>query len=242
MLERVFVGLTSKEKKIGYFLILPTYFLLGSYIISFLFLQLLKINGLSLTNNQINAYYNFFYDGILVLFCLFLLRQFIKRSISGFKNYAIKDLVWATTSGFVLLYGSQIASNIVTMLLVPESSSANQNAIVELLGSEFKIIAITTVFLAPILEEIIFRGIIFAGIYDKSRIGAYLVSSLLFGSLHILNGVLAGDLTQLVYLLPYSVLGFVFAYSYEKKGTIIVPMYLHMLNNLASVLMILLIS
>ena len=95
---------------------------------------------------------------------------------------------------------------------------------------------IQSVILAPVLEELLFRGLIFRSLRSINRNLAFFASAFLFGFLHIYSALFAGDLTQLVYLLSYGGMGFVFTYTYEKRKTICVPMLIHMINNLVAVL------
>lgn len=61
--------------------------------------------------------------------------------------------------------------------------------------------AFQSVVLAPILEELLFRGLVFRSLRDKSKWLAIFASSFLFGFLHIYSALFAGDLSQLIYLL-----------------------------------------
>ena len=49
--------------------------------------------------------------------------------------------------------------------------------------------------------------------------------------MHVVNGLFAGDLSQILYLLPYGFLGAVLCRFYEKRDTIFAPMMIHALNN-----------
>jgi membrane protease YdiL (CAAX protease family) len=80
------------------------------------------------------------------------------------------------------------------------------------------------VVLAPISEEVCFRGMLFGGLREKlPRLGAALLSALIFGGLHALTGVSAVP--------PLIVFGFVLALLYEKTGSVLPGIVLHMLNN-----------
>ena len=126
-------------------------------------------------------------------------------------------------------------------LIEPGLSSANQNALVSMLEVQPLPILLASIVIAPLLEELVFRVAIFKGIYPYSRIAAYLASGGIFGLVHILDGLLAGDLSQLAYLLPYGLLGMVFCWLYEKKGTLAVPVLVHMSNNFVSMMLTLLV-
>jgi membrane protease YdiL (CAAX protease family) len=85
------------------------------------------------------------------------------------------------------------------------------------------------VFAAPVSEEVCFRGMLFGGLREKlPRIGAALVCGLIFGGLHALTGVSAVP--------PLIVFGFLLALLYEKTGSIVPGILLHMLNNAVALL------
>ena len=77
---------------------------------------------------------------------------------------------------------------------------------------------------APISEEVCFRGMLFGGLRTRMpRIAAALVSGLIFGALHALTGVSAVP--------PLIFFGFLLALLYERTGSIVPGILLHMLNN-----------
>ena len=94
---------------------------------------------------------------------------------------------------------------------------------------------IQSVILAPVLEELLFRGLVFRSLRDKSKWLAIFASSFLFGFLHIYSALFAGDLSQLIYLLSYGGMGFAFSYAYEKRKTICL---MHMINNLVAIILL----
>ena len=59
-----------------------------------------------------------------------------------------------------------------------------------------------TVFLAPVTEELIFRGVVFTSVREHSRVLAYVISALLFGFIHVMDSVLAGNLSEMVQMIP----------------------------------------
>ncbi len=82
---------------------------------------------------------------------------------------------------------------------------------------------------APVSEEVCFRGMLFGGLREKlPRLGAAAISGLVFGGLHALTGVSAVP--------PLIVFGFLLALLYEKTGSIVPGILLHMLNNSVALL------
>jgi membrane protease YdiL (CAAX protease family) len=85
------------------------------------------------------------------------------------------------------------------------------------------------VILAPISEEICFRGMLFGGLRRKlPRIPAALIAGLVFGGLHATTGPSAVP--------PLIVFGFFLCLLYEKTGSIVPGMVLHLLNNSVALL------
>jgi membrane protease YdiL (CAAX protease family) len=82
---------------------------------------------------------------------------------------------------------------------------------------------------APVSEEVCFRGMLFGGLRRSlPRIPAALLAGLIFGGLHALTGVSAVP--------PLVVFGFILSLLYEKTGSIVPGILLHMLNNSVALL------
>jgi membrane protease YdiL (CAAX protease family) len=76
---------------------------------------------------------------------------------------------------------------------------------------------------APVSEEVCFRGMLFGGLRERwPRIAAALVSATVFGGLHATTGISAVP--------PLIFFGFALALLYEKTGSIVPGIMLHMLN------------
>ena len=81
------------------------------------------------------------------------------------------------------------------------------------------------VIIAPVIEEIFFRGIIYRGC--KSSMGVWpaaFLSAFLFSAIH----------TSFLGFLPIFGLGIAFAYIYEKAGSLCAPIFFHALYNAVS--------
>lgn len=82
---------------------------------------------------------------------------------------------------------------------------------------------ISIVLLAPVVEEIVFRGILF-NLLNKKRglLFSMIVSSVFFGILHAET------------MFPTAVIGFVLCFIYQKTGSLKLSMAGHMFNNLVA--------
>ncbi|MBF0120574.1 MAG: CPBP family intramembrane metalloprotease [Desulfobacterales bacterium] len=87
--------------------------------------------------------------------------------------------------------------------------------------------------IAPIFEEIFFRGLIYGYIRQWSKILALLISSYIFAMQHY--GFSQAPITQIIG-------GIIFAISYEIEKNLIVPITIHSLGNMAIFALSILIS
>jgi membrane protease YdiL (CAAX protease family) len=103
-----------------------------------------------------------------------------------------------------------------------------QEDIAEAFGSvPFQILLVAIA--APISEEIFFRGMVFGGMRQRMpQLLAAGVSAVIFGLLHAFSGISAVP--------PLIVFGFILALLYEKTGSVVPGILLHMLNNSAALL------
>lgn len=82
---------------------------------------------------------------------------------------------------------------------------------------------------ASIGEEVCFRGMLYGGLRNRlPRLVAALVAGLVFGALHALTGVTAVP--------PLIAFGVILSLLYEKTGSIVPGILLHMLNNSVALL------
>lgn len=128
-----------------------------------------------------------------------------------------QTITWSILGIFMAFIGQMIAANIEVYIFNIDTSSENTEMIMKIteLAPLFSII---TVLIAPILEEIVFRKIIFGALYKRMNfILAGIISAVIFGLIHL-------DPTH---LLIYTAMGLVFAYLYVKTKRIIVPIIAH---------------
>jgi membrane protease YdiL (CAAX protease family) len=91
---------------------------------------------------------------------------------------------------------------------------------------------VAVVILAPIAEEVFFRGVVFnAWLREGGRRWAYIGSAALFAVIHL----------SLVSLLPIFLLGLALAWVYERTGNLLAPIAMHATVNGISVALALLV-
>ncbi|GAA0431980.1 CPBP family intramembrane metalloprotease [Lentibacillus halophilus] len=167
-----------------------------------------------------------FLIGLVVV--LWLLRPDMKQNNSSQAAGVGRIILWSA-AGLVMAYiSNSMASSIERVLFGVDPTSQNTEMIMDITRSVPVFAAITTI-IAPILEEIVFRKIIFGELYKRMNFFiAAVLSALIFSVIHM----------ELAHTLVYASMGFVFAFVYVKTKRIIVPIIVHMAMNSISVLVL----
>jgi len=198
---------------------------------SFLSITIHLIN-LNFTNNEFTPLNYAFTDIVVILFFVkyhrFVLSHF-KRLKSDIKeNY--KSLLYIFCLGTL---GTLLLTYVYTNIF--HIYSANELDVEELIkGSALQMIPVSLL-LAPISEELTYRAILTD--LKKHRFACTIISSILFGLAHVLsaNNLFIG----LIYLIPYSMIGFTFAFGALKTNNSLVSMLMHIAYNLINFVILL---
>ena len=139
----------------------------------------------------------------------------------------------------LVCYGMMMAFNMmlsaVLLLILPtELANPNNSAIMELAETGFGKTAALAIFLAPLVEEPIFRGGIFGLLRSRNRVAAYAASMLLFALYHVWGFALS-DPIYWVYLLQYLPVSWLLCRCYERFNSIWGSIFLHMMINAVSI-------
>lgn len=129
-------------------------------------------------------------------------------------------IVWAIGGIFLAIFSQIVAVNIETLIGI-NPGSENTQAIMDMI-EKMPIVLLVSSIIGPILEEIVFRKIIFGALYNRFPFwAAALISSLAFSIAHM----------EPVHLILYATMGFTFSFLYVKTKRIIVPIISHMMMN-----------
>lgn len=152
------------------------------------------------------------------------------RSNGNAANWGIA-ILWIV-GGLIMAYIFQGVANVIEVeLLGIEQESENTEMIMNF-SKISPLFIIIPALIAPILEEIIFRKIIFGVLYKRMNFFfAALISALIFAIIH----------GEPEHTLIYASMGFVFAFVYVKTKRILVPILVHIAMNSLAVLISLLI-
>ena len=163
-----------------------------------------------------------------VAYMLIFLWKFFRRDFD-----ALCDRPWACIREVLVCYGLMLCCNFVVnsiMLLLGMGDNPNSEAVFDMAGMTFGPIAAMAVFMAPIVEESLFRAGLFGLIRRRNRTLAYVVSMAMFSLYHVWSYALM-DLKNLLYLLQYIPVSYLLCRCYERTNSIWGSIFLHMLVN-----------
>ena len=200
-------------------------FYLVAYSYPDVFLKIVGINIYEI-NNTSKTIALMLYELIILMIILYAYKD---ELITSIKKYSIKEFFKKYFKYWFLILGLMVISNSIVINFTTSDTSTNQ----EIIEDSLKILPIyilfSTIVIAPLLEEMIFRFCI-KKIIPKPSIIYILVSGLLFGTMHVI--LTMTNVTDLLFIIPYSIPGLVFAYLYNKTDNIFIPASIHFIHNL----------
>lgn len=186
---------------------------------------------------------NFFVYGLSFIVLVVVNRKVLVDEYKKLKGKA-KELF----SNNLKYYIAILISNMVLGNLIPlisgASSASNQEAIELSLGISWLPMAISTVVFAPMVEELIFRySLMNVDTNNKTTERVWwLVSSAIFGFMHIQASISTGNLNEMWFFFQYFAMGLIIGHSYIKSKNIWAPILLHVTMNGISILVLTLVG
>jgi len=168
------------------------------------------------------------FDGLLLLVALGVASDWKFRPLGrplrllGLRPFRL-SAIWIMLATLVAYY---IAAGLfASLVLKPNQEDIGGELGV---GNPSVVIAVAAVLmivlLAPIAEELFFRGFLFAGLRTRwSLWPAAITSGLIFGSVHAPTGITT--------VVPLAVLGFALCWLYDRTGSLWPCVIAHMINN-----------
>lgn len=172
-------------------------------------------------------------------YCMVFMFDFLKKSFAAIfdrDTFFLRNFVMGVCTEYVLRMGVVLLLFLITKDL-ETLSNPNNEAVIQMAGS--KAIIITTVLLAPILEECLFRASLFGTVRKRSKVLAYAVTTVLFAVYHLWPSfVYEYDPSLWLSLLMYVPAGIVLCRAYDKTGNIWCPIAIHVVINFISMYVI----
>lgn len=171
---------------------------------------------------------NLIYYLVSTAFVLAVMYDFLRRDFDVLLDGPVRCLI-VLVSSILLAYILSFAAGLIMLALGEVEENPNDQAIGVIMGTGAGKMIAVGVFLAPIVEEVLFRGVVFGSIRRKNRILAYVVSIAIFAINHVWPYAAASmDAAVLVYALQYIPLSYVLTRAYERSGSIWISIFFHM--------------
>ena len=198
--------------------------------------NILILLGFNKLSTPLKLIVSIIYEILILLTVIFI---YLKTIVNDFIDYKqnIKYYINNYLKYWFLNLGLMMITNIIIINITNINSSTNQEYITKLLGKYPLYTIVATILIAPLTEELIFRLNI-RKIF-KNNIIFIITSGLVFGALHL---TVATSIKELLFIIPYSIPGFIFAYTLTKSKNIFVPISLHTMHNTLMILLQLLLT
>lgn len=190
-----------------------------------------RLLGTTISPGLRNAlYYYILFALTLIIFHGFLsrtTRQFLDNPGAAVRLLAV---------GLVALYGLNELVYRLGALVTVSRTNLNDTTISAQMADAPRTTILIVVFLAPFVEEVLFRGLVFGNLRGKSRWLGYAVSCALFALLHVWQfAVVNHDITYFLLMVQYLVPGLVLCWVYDRSGTLWTSIGVHAAANALSI-------
>lgn len=222
MKKQLSISMTRHEAILGY---------------GYLAFQLLVLPGLLLFVSNIlpqpftTAEINFLFFAINFIATTVIFRKFLvengKKFLSDPSSVLLKSIY-----GFIGYWVINYAVGMTILRIYPDFYNVNDSAIDAMTKENMALMSFGTTLLAPVAEELLYRGLIFRGFYNKNPLLGYLVSTLAFACIHVVGYIHQYEPIHLALcLVQYLPAGICLAWAYAKTGNIFAPILIHITIN-----------
>ena len=221
-MNKLSVTMTRTEKLLGWI-----YYPLQLLVIPFAVTIVNILCGMPLTESWLNIVFfslNFF--AVALIFPHFLI---------GNGKIALEN-IFRTLQSAVLGLGVYWLLSYVVQLIIftvdPGFFNVNDAYIDGMAHENFGIFAFCTVILVPIAEETLYRGLMFGQLYNRNRLAAYLISTLVFALVHVIGYIGQYSFMQLMLcVLQYLPAGLCLGWAYARADSIWASILIHIAIN-----------
>lgn len=193
--------------------------------------------GMGLTGDLGDTELNFIYYASSLLLTFIFAGKYLRRSFDNLLDNPKRALTSFLLAWAIYLGLNAAINSILIFIPFFAEENPNQASIEALVVADRGVIASMTVFMAPIVEEVIFRGGLFCGLHRRSRVLAYAVSILVFSLYHVWQYALLADARMLLFAIQYVPASFALCWCYERSGSIWAAIAFHMSINALGVIM-----
>ena len=162
---------------------------------------------------------------VYMVLCAF---RFLRRDFDALVDapfYCIREVLrsYLWMMAFNLVLG-------VLLTIAIDEENPNNASIMNIYAQDMGSIKAAVIFLAPVVEEMMFRAGVFGLLRRKSRRAAYIVSALFFALYHVVPYAIE-EPVYLLFALQYIPVSMLLARCYERTNSIWGSIFFHMLIN-----------
>lgn len=212
-------------KKVLFSIFIFSIYFSFSYVISF-FIDILNID-MANWKYVYKIIFIYLLDVIPLVFFILIYKKNLKEKFkdfkSNFESYLDKYIrIW--------LFGIFLMSfaNVLISLVTKNDMSNNEEAIRNITDILPIYSIISTCIYAPIVEELAYRKTI-GDIFTNKKYLGIIIGGLMFGCAHVIGTYTS--ITDLLYIIPYGILGSAFMYIYYDSNNIFTTISLHFMHN-----------
>ncbi len=194
-------------------------------------LQLLFFNQLTSSNVVIANIFYLLIELIILIIFIFLFRHLLLKDFKDFlkngKKYLADNFPFYLLGFILLILTNGIISSFIGV-------SINEELNEELLASYTFYSVITILFIGPLVEELLTRVILKKDFHKYTYI---FLSGFIFGLLHVIMN-LDNNLIELLYIIPYGIMGSTLALIYSNSNNVWTNITFHFIHNLFGLIVI----
>ena len=221
-MKKLSVSMTRREALWGW----------GYLLFQLFLLPLILITANSLLSQPLpEATVNFVYFLLNFLCILAIARRFLLDSLQVALRSPFRCLR-AAFLGLALYFVCNILLSNLIIRFRPDFININDNSISSMTQGHFTIVSIGTILLVPPAEEFLYRGLVFGQLYNKNKLLAYVVSTIVFSAIHVIGYIGSYDLELLLLcFIQYIPAGICLGWAYARADSIFAPILMHITIN-----------
>ncbi|MEA4893677.1 MAG: type II CAAX endopeptidase family protein [Oscillospiraceae bacterium] len=178
---------------------------------------------------------NIIYYAVGFAFCLIVMWKYLRNAFDIMLDNPAVGIAAIIFGFFLYFLLSYLAIGVLLMIIGDSFANPNNEALKSLTKDSLQAALGLAVFIAPIVEEVLFRGVVFGSLRPKHRVWAFVISTGLFALYHVWQyALLSMDWRTLLYAIEYIPAGYALAWTYEKTNSIWIPIFLHTFINIFS--------
>lgn len=195
-------------------------------------LQLLFYNILIKNNLVVNNILYLVIELILMTVMFFMNRKKLKNDYADFNENYKKYLKYGFKLWFIGLVIMMISNGIIASITGGVANNEEMNR--ELIVQYPVYMIISTMMLAPFVEELTFRGNFKDAFKNKNVF--IIFTAFVFAGVHVLNGI--SSPLELLYFIPYGALSVAFGKIYMETNNIYTTVVIHSVHNSLSIILL----